>query len=79
MNSREQFEVWAKSNNLAFTMSEGTLDDLKVTSVAFSAWQAGRASMRDEAANEADCGIWFDKNGSEVAESIASAIKEIEP
>ena len=70
-NSREKFEAWV-SENL-------DIDTLREMQFARLAWLAGRESMRDEALAEAEQGIWFDKTGSEIADSIAQAIKEIQP
>jgi hypothetical protein len=81
-DSRADFEAWAKSNSLAFTMSEGTLDDLRVTSVAFSAWQAGRASMQAEAVTELleRANALEDlPRDSDVTREAAQTIKELKP
>jgi len=63
MDSRQAFEEWWKnwSND----------SDSGIVNLAFTAWQAGRASMRDEALNA----CLYSRN----SEDVYASIKQIQP
>lgn len=71
MDSRQQFEEWHIDNSI---------DHYKpYKDQLFAAWQAGRASMRDEAATRCE---WVDMNfieHPEMAVTCKEEIKKLQP
>lgn len=71
--SRDKFEEWFIKRFGSSPVNDVWDNDIK------DAFIAGRASMQDEAAAEAEQGIWMCKTSEEIIDSIGKAIREIEP